>query len=459
MKWNNSKKYAKRILALLCAGMMLTGMSVVVFADTQATVNVDSVNVRSKAGTDGGSTVVGKAAKGAVLTITEETTDASGTSWYKVTSGNLTGYVRSDLVTKSETEPVTDTTQEVTEQAGTTVELPSGVSSMDAQYASVSVEICKVRSDASTATDIVDNLEKDTQITVLGQKNGSSDGKTWYYVAFEKNGGPQTNGYIRSDLVTLGDLVPVVEEVEAPAEEVPEVSVEEEPVIQDYEVVYTDDGNGQNVWYLYNHLDNTRQKVDELLNYTVEAPKLLAAADKAAATMKIAVIALAVLLIVAVIAIIVLSVKLRDAFYEEYYEDEEDEDDDEDEDDEDDEEDEEEEEEYVAPKKRSPLRRKEAAYQEEISEREVRRPESRKEIEASEERPVSRKNREIEEPEVRPAAKAKKRVVKEEPVEEPVRTEERVVKRPAPKKAKNFLLDDLDDDFEFEFLNMDDRKK
>ncbi len=47
--------------------------------------------------------------------------------------------------------------------------------------------------------------------------------------------------------------------------------------------------------------------------------------------------------------------------------------------------------------------------------------------------------------------------VRQEPAEEPElqAAERRPVKKAAPRKAQNFLLDD--DEFEFEFLNMDDK--
>ena len=47
--------------------------------------------------------------------------------------------------------------------------------------------------------------------------------------------------------------------------------------------------------------------------------------------------------------------------------------------------------------------------------------------------------------------------VQQEPAEEPElqAAERRPVKKAAPRKAQNFLLDD--DEFEFEFLNMDDK--
>ncbi len=62
---------------------------------------------------------------------------------------------------------------------------------------------------------------------------------------------------------------------------------------------------------------------------------------------------------------------------------------------------------------------------------------------------------------IRPARekqpKPRERAVRQEPAEEPElqAAERRPVKKAAPRKAQNFLLDD--DEFEFEFLNMDDK--
>ena len=60
--------------------------------------------------------------------------------------------------------------------------------------------------------------------------------------------------------------------VETPVEETPEEPVEEAPVEepavpQDYEAVYTDDGTGNNVWYLYDHKNNSRMKLEDLLSF------------------------------------------------------------------------------------------------------------------------------------------------------------------------------------------------
>lgn len=444
------KRIITKALAICCASVMFCGMSIVAFADTQATVAVDSANIRSEASTS--ADAVGKVTKGATVTITEETTDTSGTSWYKITSGNTTGYVRSDLVTKKETtETSTDSNSADNSSAESSAEtstgeidwdsqVPEGVTAKEAQYATVSVDAGKVRAGASTKNDIVDTLTKSTQVVITGETTGSSDGKTWYYLFFKGSNGTKS-GYIRSDLVKLGDMVPVA----APEETVPEEVVEEVPEVpQDYEVVYTDDGSGQSVWYLYNHIDNTRQKLDELTAYAVEGPKKIRAAEEAAQTMKILAIVLAVVLVIAIIAIIFLIFKLRDAMYEYYDEDDEEYDDDE-YDEEEDEEYEDDEEDYSPPKRG--FFKKRAMTDADYG---VRR---EREVYEDEEEPVKK-------PVKRQPVREQKR-----PVEKEIRYEEEnydvepPVKSQPQKKAKNFLLDDLDDDFEFEFLNMDNRKK
>ena len=84
---------------------------------TSATVTSSSVNIRSEASTS--ASIAGKATSGQELTVTGETQDSDGKTWYAVTFDNVSGYIRSDLVeahvSEATAEPAVDETQETEE--------------------------------------------------------------------------------------------------------------------------------------------------------------------------------------------------------------------------------------------------------------------------------------------------------------------------------------------------------
>ena len=229
--------------------------------------------------------------------------------------------------------------------------------------------------------------------------------------------------------------------VETPVEETPEEPVEEAPVEepavpQDYEAVYTDDGTGNNVWYLYDHKNNSRMKLEDLLSFVDSEAQRGTDTDALASKLKIVVVILAVLLVAAIVAIILMALKLRDAMYEDYGYDEDEEYEDQEEagdeeyEDQVEEEDEEDDDEKYSP---SPRRRPS------VDAREAR---------ATRDDMANRTADEGVRRERKPA-----RPAKEVGYEEDDLTIEGAVKKPAPNKKKNFVIDD--EDFSFEFLNMD----
>lgn len=407
--------------------------SFVSLADATATVKFNS-KIREKADTN--SAVVGSASQGKTVTLKSEVADASGRAWYEVyIDSGATGYIRADLVEKNNDGDVPKVAAGSTDnQSDTGAAASSGASgatvqaenAMDAQYATVSVN-CKVRSAPSTNDTIVENLAVGAQVVVSGQSGGSSDNKTWYYVTFTGANGGEKSGFIRSDLLSLGDMVPMPEE--APPEE-PEMPVEPEvPVYNsDYELSYRD---AEGAWYLIDYTTGGEYPLSQLLN-AVQNPSSEVSEDaKALVKQRIAIVVLVVLAVVLIIAVIIMAVKLRDAYYEDYEDDDEEEDED---DDDEDEEDEDEEEETA------PSRRRRRVVEEETPSRRRRRAEE-------EEETPSRRRRRAEEEET--PSRRRRRMEEEEAPKPAANT---ATKR----KAKNFLLDD--EEFEFEFLNMDDKK-
>lgn len=427
--------------------VMLWGKPCVVLADATATVKVGSAKIRES--TDTSSAVVSSTSQGKKITITGETKDASGVAWYQVYVDSATkGYIRADLVEKNNDGDIPQITLDTGAQSeGSSEEAQGGEGSpqsvagaengMAAQYAVISAQAAKVRTAPSTNDDTVASLEKDSQVVVSGQSEGS-DGKTWYYVTFTGEDGSEKSGYIRSDLLTLGDIVPVPE-AEAPEEPEAEPEPDAASVNNDYELVYQQEEDGSYVWYLHDNVGQTKQKLQQILDAAAQSQGADASEDaKTLVKQRIAIVALAILAVILIVVIIVMAVKLRDAYYEDYeddedYDEEDDEDDDEDDEEEDDEDDEEDEEEELIERRR---RGKEDA----MAKR--RRP-------VNEESPV-------------PGRTVRKRPVRETKrpdmgeIEYQEDGTENAVVNPAPKrKAKNFLIDD--DDLEFGFLNMDDK--
>lgn len=403
-----------RSVGAVFAAMVLTWCcSFVSLADSTGTVKVESATIRES--TDTSSNAVGSASKGTTVTIKDEVTDASGTLWYQIdVDSSRTGYVRADLIEKtgggSAAADNGGQTDAVQADGGAAATGTQAESAMDAQYAVISVAVAKIRSAPSTNDSIVDSLSQDTQVIVSGQSNGSSDGRVWYFVTFTGTDGSQKTGFVRSDLITLGDMVPVPEEQPEPEEQ--PVAEPEEPAYQDYELVFKD---GE--WCLIDHIGGGYEyKLQPLLDAHNLQNDTMDEDARKLVRQRIAIVALGVVAGILLIVVIIMAIKLRDAYYEDYEEDEDD-----DEEDEGEEEDGEEEEEE-APVRRS--RRAEPA--EPASRRSSRMPDTagRRPVRAPE-------GRTAQTGEIRKESAAKQR------------------------KAKNFLLDD--DDFEFEFLNMDDK--
>ncbi|MDE6387994.1 MAG: SH3 domain-containing protein [Lachnospiraceae bacterium] len=436
---------------------MLWCGSFVSLADATGKVNVGSAKIRQS--TDTASEVVGSTSQGKTVTIKSQVTDAAGVSWYEVYIDlNTTGYIRADLVDKNDdgeiqqlTAGATETPSDAGQSDGTQTDAGAAASGggtgatvqaenpMDAQYAALTVN-SNVRATPSKDSDAVTKLNEGTQVIVSGQSNGS-DGKTWYFVTFTGADGGEKTGFIRSDLLSLGEMVPLPAEPEVPVEQ--EVPVEPEiPVNNDYELVYKD---AEGEWYLVDHTSggefSYEHKLSELLGAAQNQSEAASEDAKTLVKQRIAIVVLVVLAVALVIAVIIMAVKLRDAYYEDY------------EDDEDEDEDDEEEEEET------PVRRRRRTEEEE-EEAPVRR--RRRTEEEEEEAPVRRRRRTEEEEEEAPTRRRRRTVEEETPAKRRRRMEEEEAEKEkekaaaAKRKSKNFLLDD--DEFEFEFLNMDDKK-
>lgn len=409
---------------------------IVSLAEATGTVLPNSVNIRKQP--DQESEVIGSSTVGKEISIRGKV-DASGITWYQVyVDANTMGYVRADMIEKKgdgDIPTVSVAAESQTAQAPEDGEADAQESSdagsaggseggaqveaqetMDLQYASTKVQ-AKVRPDPSTSNNPVDSLAPDTQVVVSGKSEGS-DSKTWYFVTFTGANGSERTGFIRSDLLELGEMLPVEEEPEEEPVEEPE-----EPAAaprNDYELKIETDSEGVEQWYIYDNITGQKQKLVPLLESSYS--QSLDDKDDTDSIVKhrIVIVVLAVLLAVLVIVTVIMAFKLRDAYYEDY----------EDEDEEDEEPSNE-----RTPVKRTAERERESGRRTSLEEERRSRRREEENGAGAERQERGRREREV--------------TYRDEPD-----TEEAV--RPArARKAKNFLLDD--DEFEFEFLNMDDK--
>lgn len=443
------KLWIKTAVSLALAAVLFVGTpGLTAFAEGTATVIANSANVRQNA--DSTSTVVGSVKKDQVLNIQSEATDGSGMVWYQVTVDGATGYIRSDLVNMdgSSAAAATDTnTSTNTEVASTT-----DVTAMPAQGATVTTNDVRVRSSASTSGSVVTTVANGTAVTVNGQATDSS-GKVWYQVSFISNGSEVT-GFIRYDFIELGEVIATEEETpeEEPSQET-EVTEPDVPTPDvDYALEYTTNPDGEYEWYLNDYTNSRRQKLNDLLSAQEQGNAGMDTLEATIAKQKTILIVLAVVVILLAILSTVLGFKLHEGAYS--Y--------DEDEEDDDDEEDDEDEPERFTFKKRKFLRADDDDEDEDDDEDDEE--EEDEDDEEEERRPVRR-------PRQQPA-RPKQQTVRQQPAKakQPVKRAPEVSYDPeeempgkkvanqeaAPRKSRNFLMDD--DEFEFEFLNLNDKK-
>ena len=421
MRWKGIRnmRFDKAVKGLLAATIVTASIYIGAFGSMAAgtcKVSADAAKIRQTASTS--AEVVGSTVKGSKLDVLSSTKDGSGYTWYKVyVDGNTTGYIRADLVTDvdgdiktesssssssetTETKKTEETTQTetVTEVVTTTVEACEFTSG-------TTTDSVSVREGASTKSNKKATAPAGQALSITGQANGS-DGKVWYQISYG-----DVNGFIRSDYVNTSTETEDTGEAEADTEteEPEETEMEADLPVSapnsDYELKYEPNNEGVDTWYLYDHIKGTRQSIDNI-NAVMQQSQAAESSDAGdASKYKKIVIIMGIVILFLVIAVSILLFKLRDS-YEDWEDDEDDE-----------------------------------AYEDEVPQRPVRK-----------------------------ATPASAPVVEDEPNDDDIKI---VTKKGKPKKAsaitkpskalqddrkeawqsKNFL--DIDDDMEFEFLDID----
>ena len=223
------QRHVWRAAAIFGAAVLLAWCNPMVsLAEATGTVLPNSVNIRKQP--DQESQVIGSSTVGKEISIRGKV-DVSGITWYQVyVDSNTMGYVRADMIEKKGDGDIPTVTVAAESQTTQSLEAGDGGSQegsssgspgggaqveaqegMDLQYASIKVQ-AKVRPDPSTSNNPVDSLTPGTQVVVSGKSEGS-DSKTWYFVTFTGSNGSEKTGYIRSDLLDLGEMLPSVRQL------------------------------------------------------------------------------------------------------------------------------------------------------------------------------------------------------------------------------------------------------
>lgn len=334
------------VMAVLTAAVFLyEGNMLTARAEATATVTADSAKIRSEAST--GSEAVGSTTKGTKLPILKSVSASDGI-WYQVTvEGNTTGYIRSDLVS---------TTGEVPAAGGTETKKPtvtnSEVRASDMTAGVITGNSVNVRKGAASSDALAGVLKKDAVVKITGETDGA-DGKLWYQIESDT-----VNGFIRSDLLEASAAVATEggeeqptetpEEPEAPAEEgdtttvsnvvsvrtLPEgVDLETAGLSAEtikgwesdrYYVIYTQTKSGAEQWYFYDAQSNAYDRIDDLTPMTEEEIK---AAE--GGKMNKPVLIVGIVLLVAMLGVIIyLALQLHEYKMDYEYDDDYDDDDD-----------------------------------------------------------------------------------------------------------------------------------
>lgn len=269
---------ASALLLALTLGLCVEQFTLLSHAQSQGKVTASSANIRKEPSSS--SKALGSAFKDSVVTINHQTTGADGKIWYQIfVDADTLGYIRSDLVQITDgTTPPTKVNETTTTPAPSTQETPAAVEAVNPVSASVTgSQKVRVRSNASTTSQIVTAVEKGMAITVTGKANGT-DGKVWYQVNFINNG-TEVKGFIRSDYVELsGELTPPVADdpvVIPPADEPSLPSDDPVVVSKDYETSYDNEK-----WYLINNVEGVKYAIDDMFNVANQNQQLYADWEK-----------------------------------------------------------------------------------------------------------------------------------------------------------------------------------
>ena len=311
------------IAFMLCLLLSWGCFSIVSHAESAGKVTASGgAKVRSSASTS--ASQITSYEQGAVISIRSQVQGSDGYTWYEVwTDAETRGYVRSDLVT------ITDgSTPPTSEQAPASSSKPSTNNQAQAEVSRVnpiSATVAnggasgdvRIRSNASTNSQIVTTVKNGLALTVNGQANSlDRDGKVWYQVNFISDG-EEVSGFIREDYVSLsGELTPYTEpETDPGIDTEPEPSPESPTQPETSKECYTYEQDGK--WYVHTPSNETYdlQALLELNEYVPTLSDL----EKKVKSQKIVIVILIFLLIAAAGAVGFLVYKIKDMMDSAYF--------------------------------------------------------------------------------------------------------------------------------------------
>lgn len=304
------------LVLVLGAGLFSENLAIVSHAESAAKVTASSAKIRKSA--DSASEVIGSAAKDKTISIKSQTKGSDGYTWYEVyVDANTLGYIRSDLVsitdgstpTSSSNTSSSDTTTTTT-QTSTSNETPVDVTAVEPVSATVTGgQSVRVRSNASTTSQIVTTAENGMALTVTGQATGT-DGKTWYQVTFISNS-VEVTGFIRSDYVELSG------ELQEPMNETSEENTTTEEQTEDTQTISKDWDTQQqgDDWYLLDVAGQKQYKINDLFNSINQISEINTQFEiyqKSLKSQKIVIIVLVILAVLLAAAVTLLIFKIKD---------------------------------------------------------------------------------------------------------------------------------------------------
>ena len=315
METNNlSKKIRQAALTVFIVAAVLVVLfgkqfALTVFAST-GKVTATTANVRSQASTS--SDAVASLSKGDTVEIKSQTTGTDGQIWYEITvNATTTGYIRSDLVEITDgTTPTTSGAADTTTTTTTTTTTPptanaEGITPVEPVSGTTTADV-NVRADASTNSEIVAKANNGLTLTVTGTKQGT-DGNTWYYLSFTKDG-VSTTGYIRSDYVRLsGELHEP--SAESPAEEPVQTTTEtvETTVQKRWDTQEQTDG-----WFLLDYDQGKQYNIDNLFETNAHNTELLEKQEGKIKSLKTVLVIIILVLVAAIVAAVFFFMKWKD---------------------------------------------------------------------------------------------------------------------------------------------------
>lgn len=318
-------------MAVCTIGLVLSlslfgGLCIVSHAESAGKViSSGGANVRSSASAS--ASTLTSYPQNTEISIRSQIQASDGYTWYEVwVTADSLGYIRSDLVeiTDGTTPPTSTEVAPTTPGTTNNNQSPAEVTAVNPISATVTgggSSGVRIRSNASTNSQIVMNVNNDLALTVTGQANSlDGDNKVWYEVNFYSNGS-EVSGFIRSDFVKLsGELTPYT----PPADPEPDTGIDEgptEPVQGDTQETKAYDTLYQNgIWYLLTPEDPVHgYDIDNLLEKINEYPELYEESQKDVKAQKVAIVILVFLLVAAAGGIGFLIFKIKDMMDSAYF--------------------------------------------------------------------------------------------------------------------------------------------